>query len=904
MRFTLAAALTAGLVHSAAAYAPQKGAERPLVAAGRAARAHRDVTWLAPKNALAQLPGWRVLWDRDVDVPLRLWGPPIAAPNASADAAAAEAAARWQLATHLALLAPGAQLADFTLLANQLDAGVRTVTFAQHAAGLPVVGGSIAFTFSHDRLIAMSSTALPHVSVRVPVQTLPQSQLGAAATHWIGDAQAKSFGQRVIVPIVHSRGTGSNPDIEYRVAETVTVEAQRGPGLWDVWVDAWDASPIARASQLHFASGTVLFDTPDRWPGGTRSGKPAPNAAFTVGAGAVAVTSLVDGSVTWSDANPVNVVTTASGPLIRVVNKAGAAATDTLTLAPGGSIMWSKAADEFGDAQLTAFIAASTGKAFVRARLNPSLAWLDQQMVVNVNETQTCNAYSTGDAVHFFRKDTKCENTGRLPDVVYHEFGHSVHNQSVIPGEGQFDSSLSEGLADTMAASITGDHGMGRGFFFTDAALRDLDPVGVEKKWPDDADGEPHDEGEIIGEALWDLRTSLQTTLGDAAGFERFLKLYYGVMQRAADIPSSYVAALIADDDDGNLANGTPNQCTINSAFAPHGLVDPSVTLGLTPPKRDGMKISITLHPPTDSPCPPPSLTSATLMWTPRGGNGSEIQLVAAGDTWSGEIPAQPDGTVVLYHVTLAFSDGSSITFPQNKADPEYQLYAGNVTALWCADFEGGLDGWTPGGTPTANVEWEAGMPMGIGGDPATAHGGANVLGIDLGGDDGFYSPRTNQYVESPDIDLQGQTKVRLQYWRWLNTEDGVYDPATISINDQLVWQNYTSMGMPSSDEVNHTDKEWRFQDVDISDKTGTGKVKIKFSLKSDDGLELAGWNVDDVCLVTAGPPPSMCENGSGSDCPPKTDGGCCSVGTSPAGSAALALFTLGLVFRRRRRSS
>src|SRR5439155_20744342 len=121
----------------------------------------------------------------------------------------------------------------------------------------------------------------------------------------------------------------------------------------------------------------------------------------------------------------------------------------------------------------------------------------------------------------------------------------SVHFNSIIPGQGQFDGSLSEGLADTMCVSITGDSGMGRGFFFTNAPLRDVNPT-VKKKWPQDADGEVHDEGEIIGESLWDTRVALQNKLGTAAGYTQFLKIYYGIMQRSSDIPSSYAEALAA----------------------------------------------------------------------------------------------------------------------------------------------------------------------------------------------------------------------------------------------------------------------------------------------------------------------------------------------------------------------
>jgi cysteine-rich repeat protein len=931
MRFrtlAIAAALSAGITATGSAYAPQKGAET-IVAAGRGPRLHRDVAWTAPTGALAGLPSWRVMWDRDTDVPLRLWGPSIAAPRTSSDANAAETFARGLLAQHIALLAPGSTASDFVVVSNVVNPSgeIRTVGFRQRAHGLTVVGGAVAFTFSHDKLMMMSSTALPRIAVRLPQSSLPLATIASAAKTWLGrDGWAvdiKAHGDRVIVPIVRSRGNRAGVDIEYRVVETVTVESSREPGAWNVWIDANDAGPVARESTLHFASGTVLYNTPDRYPAGTRSAKAAPQANHQVGG--AAATSLMDGSVTWATGGSVSVTPGLVGPVVRVSNKQGALATDTLTLADGGSVTWSRATEEYADAQLTAFVATSFAKQYTREKLDANLGWLNSQIPVVVNESSTCNAYSTGNDIHFYRKSSptsqnQCENTGRLVDVVYHEFGHSLHAQSIIDGAGAFDSSLSEGLADTLAAAITHDHGMGRGFFMTSEPLRDLDPVGVEKKWPDDADGEPHNEGEIIGGTLWDLRKALEAKHGPEVGDERLLKIFYGIMQRASDIPSSYAEALVADDDDGDLTNGTPNQCEINAAFGLHGLSDPTITLGLTPPVRDGYKVSITIRTPAQSACPPPSVTAATLMWTPKTGNGGEIPLAANGETWSANIPTQPDGTVVLYHVTVSFSDGSSIQYPQNKADPEYQMYVGNVEKIWCADFEAGLGDWTIGGTPATRIEWQAGKPLGLGGDPEAAHGGENVLGIDLGADDGLYRSRTTQYVESPEIDLMGNTVVRLQYYRWLNVEDGVFDPATVAVNGTTVWKNKTSPSQETAG-ISHTDREWRFHDVDLAEHTSTGKVKLKFELTSDQGLQLAGWTMDDVCLVIAGPPSQLCGNGNvdadetcddtnnvdGDGCSATCelegteDGGCCSAGTNPAGPIALSLLALGLVIRRRR---
>ncbi len=750
----IAAALSAG-------FAPHKGAESPLVTPDRAPRLHRDVAWTAPTGAspvTTTLPSWRGMWDRDTNVPLRLWGPALAAPGTIASADAAEAFARTTLASHLATLAPGATLSDFTLLANEIDrGGNRTVSFAQQYAGLAVVGGAVAFTFSHDKLAMMSSTALPNINVRVPGSPLAPSALATSAKGWLGsaghDIAIKAYGARVILPIIHARGSRKTPDIEFRVVESLEVESTRGPGAWQGWRDAASAAPVARATQLHYASGKVLFDVPDRWPGGARSAKPAPMATHTIES--MPVTSTLDGTITWAGTGDAAVVPGLTGPLVRVTNKAGSSATASLALAPNGSVTWSQATDEYSDAQLTAFVAASTAKAFAQTRLNPELGWLNSQIPVIVNEQQTCNAYSTGNAIHFYKATTptvggslgtQCENTGRLVDVVYHEFGHSLHNNSIVPGQGSFDGGLSEGLADTLAQAITGDHGMGRGFFMTDAPLRELDPVGTEKRWPDDATGEVHDDGEIIGGTLWDLRVALETQYGTDAGFETWLKLFYAIMQRSSDIPSTYAEALLADDDDGNLGNGTPNFCMIDSVFGAHGLSDATVTLGLAPPIRDGNTISVTVTPrEVELACPAPTVDAGTVTWKLRGGAYATLDMTGAAASWTSEIPKQADGSVVQYRVEIKLSNGSTVTYPQNKADPDYQFYVGNVETLYCADFESGLGDWTVGASNATRLEFEVGPPLGVGGDPLAAHGGANILGIDLGSDDGLYRSRTIQ---------------------------------------------------------------------------------------------------------------------------------------------------------------
>lgn len=935
----LAAALSAALIQTSSAVVQPKGAEAPVVANGKAPRSHRTTSWSRASEMTALgLPGWTALWDRDTNVPLRMWGPSTFTAGAVARPEIAEAAARQFLGAHLDLLAPGAQITDFVVIANQTspDGDIRSVGFQQLAGGVKVLGGAVGFTFKNDRLIMVGSTALPAVRIAAqPPTRIDGARLAASATGWLATdglqvAVRATSNERVIVPIVHARNA-QGMDIAYHLAEQLSVESTtQDAGRWDVWLDAATGTPLLRKSTLMFASGKVMFDVPDRNPGATRTPKAAPQVTHTVNG--VTQTSGLDGGITWDGATDATVLPGLTGPLIKITNKQGSLTTDSLTVSDTNSITWSKATDEFGDAQLDSFVFASTAKAYVRANINPGLTWLDEQLSVNVNENQTCNAYSTGDDIHFYKATqpsntgqatNQCQNTGRIADVVYHEFGHSVHANSFIPGVGAFDGSLSEGLADMLAGFITDDHGMGRGFFFTQEPLRDLDPA-TPKHWPEDADGEPHDEGEIIGESLWAVKKALVAQYGAEVGNTKARKIYYGVVQRAADIPSAYAEALATDDDDGDLTNGTPNMCLINGAFGPHGLTNPEVSLGIVPPTRDNFTVSLKAHPPAGvEQCPGgATVMSAQVDWRKHGADATTtLALTAAGDDYSGVIPTQPDGTTVEYKVTIKLTDGSSISYPNNPADPYYQFYVGDVTKIWCADFESGADDWTHGATPANRDEWEAGPPMGLGGDPKTAHGGANVFGIDLS-TDGMYRRSIMTWAESPEIDLAGNTNVRLQYYRWLGVEDGFYDNANILANGTKLWTNYAS-SMETMNGTDHVDKEWRFQDVDLSAQAADGKVKLRFELNSDQGVNLGGWTLDDVCVVAAAPAPTcgngtlddgeQCDDGNiddGDGCQatctlPGTsdDTGCCSVGATPGGAALLSMLTFGMLLRRRRRT-
>jgi hypothetical protein len=747
---------------------------------------------------------WQVAWDPATGVPSQIFGAGIAALGANADPAVAERIARQVLGDHIALLAPGASVGDFELVSNHSAGGMRSVGFIQRAGGKRVVGGQISFRFKADRLFVIGSQALPNVAFSTPKTRLALPQLRVRALEIVRAdlglpaASASALGEEVVLPLVTDDAV-----LGYRLARSIEINAG-GDGRYLAYVDAATGAAIATRQLNVYATGNVLLHSVDRYPARGRIDRPAHAAHVTVnGAGQTTSTA---GSVNWDAAGNAEVVTTTEGDLVKIVNKAkdnadtpaaeDAMATATMSLPPGGSVVWDLSADEFGDAQLNAFAAANIAKDYVRANIDAALPTLDQQLTVNVNIAQNCNAFYDGNAINFFQASDQCENTGRILDVVYHEYGHHVHAREVIPGVGDFDESMSEGAADFLAASITGDSGMGRGFFFFDQPLRELDPMDAEWLWPQDI-AEIHHTGLIFAGAFWDLRKALIAEKGEAAGIALVNKLYVGALRRSISIPSSLVETLAEDDDDGNLANGTPNECTIRAAFGRHGLREITGTVNapglLTlPALAIGVHIDVTG---VSDRCPGEEPTAAELSWVPPYTGvprpGTAVAIPAGPGSYFAQLPLSPQESV-YYKVKIKFADNTTKELPVNLADSYYQLYQGETVTLYCTNFDTTnpfSEGWTTGVDEGGPSPFEWGIPTAGATDPHQAYSGFKIMAMRL---DGEYNPKQRAWLASPPIDVGQYSDVRVQYRRWLAVEDSHFDTAMVTANDKKAWVNFT----------------------------------------------------------------------------------------------------------------
>ena len=604
-----------------------------------------------------------------------------------------------------------------------------------------------------------------------------------------------------------------------------------------------------------------------------------------------------------------------TGPWVDVRNAGGDDLSFEQELTAGGTFNWDRSDNEYDDAQISAFQAATIAKNEAQI-VAPNMRWLqDDALNVIVNmEDGNCNAYSDGTDIHFYAGSNQCSNTARLNDVVMHEFGHSFHAHAIIWGAGDFDGALSEGGSDYWSATVNDDPGMGRGFFRSNSPLRHLDNRNY--SWPDDIASDTHQTGLIFGGAMWDLRKKLIEQMGAEDGRAHTDQLLYGALQRASDIPSTYVEVLAVDDDDGDLSNGTPNLCTIVDAFALHGLADPEIGGVMGRPTMDNLKVSVTT---SASQCPGMGLSNVRVKWRWEGDDREDgAALVGEGNVLQAEIPAAEPGRVVYYQIEAEQENGTKIEYPQNPADRWYEAFYGDVIPVYCTDFESDADllAWDDAllageDREGANDWMHGGLQSTPGsGDPTEAYSGNKVVGNDLGGGEynGMYQPDKTNVLISPSVNVGKYENVHLQYRRWLNVEDSFFDRATIYANDVPVWTNYSA---GENGDTHHEDKEWRFHSIDVSDQLYRGGVQIKYELQTDGGLEMGGWTIDDFCIVAfVEPEPELPEEGvdtvdgvgtdSGDGTSGEDKGGCSSTGGNA--NLWLLLLMVGAMSLRKRK--
>jgi Zn-dependent metalloprotease len=260
----------------------------------------------------------------------------------------------------------------------------------------------------------------------------------------------------------------------------------------------------------------------------------------------------------------------------------------------------------------------------------PANAWLAGTVTANMNINATCNAFWDGSTVNFYRSGGGCSNTGEIAAVFLHEWGHGMDTNS---GGAASDKGTGEAVGDTFAFIETKDPCIGKNFqpgvacancnstctgvrdmasFATGGSHTIAKPSTVADNNGINCDRyscpyyqfffigayqgpmgyEGHCESYIASTANWDLAQQLVARWGATTGWAKMDSIWYksltpsksayqvvsgGKCNPAAVVNGCgaanwYTVFLAADDDDGNLANGTPNGCRIWDSFTAHGI--------------------------------------------------------------------------------------------------------------------------------------------------------------------------------------------------------------------------------------------------------------------------------------------------------------------------------------------
>lgn len=504
----------------------------------------------------------------------------------------------------------------------------------------------------------------------------------------------------------------------------------------------------------------------------------------------------------------------------------------------------------------------------------PSYTGLDFPMVTYVDDnTGTCNAYYDGN-LNFYAAGGGCNATANLPDVVYHEYGHGI-NEHFYSDAGLIfsNSALHEGYADIWALSITDTAVLGLGFYSNNCSgyIRRYDII--KKKYPDDISGEPHNDGEIIAGAWWDLRMLTSDTLM----FSLFAQHYY-LYPNAPDgqegqlFQDILIDVLTVDDDNGNLNDGTPNSSQISCAFAMHGITllantDPNnITSEVLTPQPAWQPITINANVQSTYPW---YISSLTLNYKINNStNWNTIPMTnAGGNNYTATIPPQPAGTVIAYYVSLEAgcpSDPIIVPFKANSPYPYTNLPYFIITGVQMKnliEFENTFGGsWTQGiATDDAQTGiWTIDQPIPsyIGStivQPDTDHTPTTFNFCALTGNStDTSSPGSNDVdngtttLLSPVFDLSSYSFPIIEYWRYFTNDQGANpgnDPFRVFISD-----NGTSWTPVEFTYTAH--HKWRRNVFRVKDYVNNlSSIQLKFVVSDS---VLAGQNLNGQSLVEA----------------------------------------------------
>lgn len=502
--------------------------------------------------------------------------------------------------------------------------------------GIPVRESYISGTIKHGRITMLGAFQWGEAVLLPPQLNLDDAS--AVMRTYMGNSLASNTNLHkpalMYIPTANGEMPGDvNPGYgyDYRLAWALYPDTGDPIGNWEILVDAYDGRVLAFDDKTQYfggdesipsiKGGAYPISNDGLAPDGVEQEYPMPFADLTI-----------DGMTYFTNTGGV-ITACFSGEMSTQLNGQYMTINDAcgglLETAPAG-LLDLGFGENPNDTDCDVFPGASAGNtkssrsafyelnriAEIARSYYPDNLWIRNPLLVNVNIANNCNATAGPNQLNFFTSGGGCNNTGEIAGVFDHEWGHGIDFNNTNPNI----SSPGEGIADIWAAIRLNTPCIGRNFRTT-ACTGFGDPciecTGVRTiDWEDRVSGQPHDvawaiascgsgagtpcggithcEGQVYAEAFYDLwKRDLPNFYGmdDGTAQELLTQLlfvasdnigqWFQCMQGegGCSAGSGYLNFLAADDDDGNLDNGTPHMQAIYAAFDRHGIACDNLTV-------------------------------------------------------------------------------------------------------------------------------------------------------------------------------------------------------------------------------------------------------------------------------------------------------------------------------------
>lgn len=810
----------------------------------------------------SEFPGWRTELDARSGVPRDLYGPAIAVSGGTL-----AQKADYVIEHQLADLGVAKEAWQQTGSHNSSKAAY--VNYQQVASGHKVAFAHLNFRFTFDGKLVRTQVSQygtpdaslqPQVSADAARKTSLEGLDGATVTAQEINSNWEWF------PVPSAEGYTLHPSWPFTITGT---EASGEPLEMTGYVDAITGSLLYRSSSIHTADITVRGTVYNN--GNTQPASLQPLANLLVTSGGTNYYTNAAGLVTVPTATlPANVSVQLSGRWSRVYTGSTfdtPAFTDTVTT--NVSTYEFPTVSPSSSRHINAYYHTNKAHDFMKSFF-PTFTGMDMAMPTRVDVTGgTCNAfYNNGNfSINFYAAGGGCPSFAEIPDIVYHEYGHGISYRVYNAFGANFQNGgLGEGNSDVWAMGITHSPIIGANSLGNSSVIRryDLAP----KVYPADITGEVHANGEIIAGAWWDVAVNLNNV---DSMMKLFAEVYYDVPNAPEGFEgplyrSILVSALLNDDNDNNINNGTPHLSPILRAFARHGIF----LLGnatyshqevANQPANTPVTVSANLSTNYGF-----LISSFKMFYKQRTATTwDSVTLANNSGTYTGQIPGQAAGSVVDYYFALRDTLGYVNSYYPNGFNPSgvsstsnipYQFGVG-LSAKVVTNFETALTDWTIGNAPaitnrgvavdnaTSGI-WVQAVPLGTnltalnstipcqtGADHTSGSGqclvtgnsaSANINSADV--DNGGTS------VLTPYLDLSGYTNPVIEYYRWYTNNLG--DNPGNDYWEARIWDSAAPGFVPIRvDYTNVSDNSWRRRIFKVSDVLAfqpSKKIQIRFN--------------------------------------------------------------------------